>query len=145
VRKIVGTEGLDGRSCFWNKPPRGSQSAVVAVLVAEGSACSADPFPLPQPATRRAVAIAAAARVIFRSRLAESALDLIGAQAVDLDNLAGCGLTTYDTDRPSRNLEQLGEERAESGVRPAALGRGRHARLPAVAVPPDELAPRGAR
>ena len=78
-------------------------------------------------------------------RAGEELGDGLGVEAVDLDDLALGGVTGDHTDAHPRQIERVGNELDESGVRAASLRRRRDPGAPAVSVPADELAPRRAR
>jgi hypothetical protein len=116
------------------------------VDVVAGDAASLSFEPLPQPARMNARTVSAAIRFKSLSLLSfEAALYLPRGEPIHLDELRSSALPADDLHRALRDVERRSEKADERLVRPPALRRCRHAHLPAVAVPPDELRPSRAR
>jgi hypothetical protein len=116
----------------------GEVDVVVGVVVGDADSLSFESLPHPTRASARTTI--ARHRATITSLLSlETALYLPRVERVDRDNLRPAPLPADDSHRAARNSEHRGQELDERLVRTPTLRRSRHAHLPALTVPPDEL------
>jgi hypothetical protein len=149
---VVSGIWLDALTCGDFVAPVSWQSTVAGVVAIGGgdvgpvdAGCSSLDLLLPHPARANERTMSAASRFTSLSLLSCEAALYLPWLEVDLDHLRPAALPGHDAHRSGRHLEYRCEQTDERGVRPPTFWRSRHARLPAVTVPPDELGPRRAR
>ena len=144
---------LDALTCGDLVAPVSRQSTFVEVVAIDGgdvgsldAGCSSLDLLVPHPARANARTMSAADRFTASSLLSfEAALYLPEVERVDLDHLRAAALTGHDSHGAGGHVQNRSQQADERLVRPSALRRSRHASLPALSVPPDQLGPRRAR